>query len=93
MYQIEMFPCPMTANDESRTRRPSWGELITLSNDEYKTREAALEFANLLWIGTSARIFLVLYDVNNITPKTAWEIRRPGFELQLERGFPLRRLK
>jgi len=93
LFQIELFPCPATAEDDSRTRRPRWGELIMLSDETFKTREAALKFANLLWIGTTARIFLVSYDENISAPKTAWEVTRPYCgDIELLRGFPLRRM-
>jgi len=92
MFQIELFPCPITAEDNSRTRRPTWGELIMLSNNDFMTKTEALNFAESLWIGTSARIFMVEYLKDICHPIRAWELKRSGFDVETMRAFPLRRL-
>lgn len=88
-YQVELFPVNcLDAADQ--TRRPSWGELITLSNDVLLSIEAAAIFSNQLWIGSNARVFIVGYGTDN-SPLTAWELTRPRFDTVVNRGFSIRR--
>jgi len=89
-YQIELFPVSLL-DPKERTRRPSWGELIMISNDNLPTRDAAAEFCNQLWIGSNARIFIVGYGENSARPLTAWEVTRPRFDTVVNRGFSIRR--